>query len=73
MDVKLAHTNEDVLSVSYYAKEMGWNSIVEPSFQRILYLSKVLYTFIHGNENPMFGLLYILFHSSFPQGSEPSP
>jgi hypothetical protein len=66
MDTNLAHTNEDVLSVSYYAKEMGWNSIVEPSFQRILYLSKVLYTFIHGNDEPMFGYLHFSAYMNGP-------
>lgn len=66
MDSSLAHTNEDVLSVSFYAKEMGWVSIVEPSFQRILYLSKVLYSFVHSDKEPMFGYLHFSAYMNGP-------
>src|SRR5574344_1803249 len=66
MDVNLAHTNEDVLLTSYYAKEMGWASIVRPSFQRILYLAKVLYAFRHDNNEPMFGYLHFSAYMNGP-------
>jgi hypothetical protein len=66
MDIHLAHTNEDVLSVSYYAKEMGWESIVKPSFQRILYLSKVLHSFRHSDDESLFGYLHFSAYMDGP-------
>jgi hypothetical protein len=45
---------------------MGWASIVNPSFQRILYLAKVLYAFRHGNIEPMFGYLHFSAYMNGP-------
>lgn len=66
MNINLAHTNEDVLSVSYYAREMGWKSIVKPSFQRVLYLSKVLFAFRHSGEEPLFSYLHFSAYMDGP-------
>ena len=50
----LYSANEDILAISYYGKEIGWESIAVLSFHRILYLAKVLYVFRHAGEAPLF-------------------
>lgn len=50
----LYSANEDILVISYYGKEIGWESIAGLSFHRILYLAKVLYVFRHSEETPLF-------------------
>lgn len=52
---ELYSANEDVMAISYYGKEIGWDSIAGLSFHRILYLAKVLYVFRHVGEVPLFG------------------
>lgn len=55
MDKKeLYSANEDVMAISYYGKEIGWESIAGLSFHRILYLAKVLYVFRHTREASLF-------------------
>lgn len=51
----LYSANEDIMSISYYGKEIGWDRIAGLSFHRILYLAKVLYVFRHGNSATLFG------------------
>lgn len=48
---ELYYANEDVLCIMHHVKTIGWNSIKEQSVQRIMYLSKVLYSFTHTNAN----------------------
>lgn len=50
----LYSANEDILAISYYGKEIGWESIAGLSFHRILYLAKVLYAFRHAGETLLF-------------------
>ena len=52
---ELYSANEDIMAISYYGKEIGWESIAGLSFHRILYLAKVLYVFRHVGGNPLFG------------------
>lgn len=51
----LYSANEDIMAISYYGKEIGWDSIAGLSFHRILYLAKVLYVFRHIGEMSLFG------------------
>ena len=48
---ELYYANEDILYIVENVKSIGWNSIKEQSIQRIVYLSKVLYTFTHSGKN----------------------
>ncbi len=50
----LYSANEDMMAISYYGKEIGWESIASLSFHRILYLAKVLYVFRHGETASFF-------------------
>ncbi|MEE3384350.1 MAG: hypothetical protein VZR36_04610 [Prevotella sp.] len=43
-----------MMAISYYGKEIGWESIAGLSFHRILYLAKVLYVFRHGETASLF-------------------
>ncbi len=51
---ELYQVNEDIMAISYYGKEIGWESIAGLSFHRILYLAKVLYVFRHGSSGAFF-------------------
>lgn len=51
----LYSANEDIMAISYYGKEIGWDSIAGLSFHRILYLAKVLFVFRHGISATLFG------------------
>lgn len=42
------------MAISYYGKEIGWESIAGLSFHRILYLAKVLYVFRHSDSASLF-------------------
>ncbi|MCR5193034.1 MAG: hypothetical protein K6D59_06990 [Bacteroidales bacterium] len=52
---ELYMANEDIMAISYYGKEIGWESIAGLSFHRILYLAKVLYVFRHRGSASLFG------------------
>lgn len=55
MDKKdLYSANEDIMAISYYGKEIGWESIAGLTFHRVLYLAKVLYVFRHAGETLLF-------------------
>lgn len=51
---ELYQVNEDIMAISYYGKEIGWESIAGLTFHRILYLAKVLYVFRHGTSEALF-------------------
>lgn len=51
LEKNLIRANEDIIIVSTTAKSMGWGAVSELSFQRILYLVQVLYSFKHEGEN----------------------
>lgn len=51
---ELYQANEDIMAISYYGKEIGWESIAGLSFHRILYLAKVLYVFRHSSSEALF-------------------
>lgn len=51
LEKNLISANEDIVTVSIIAKRMGWKAVSEQSFQRILYLVQVLYSFKHEGEN----------------------
>lgn len=48
---ELYYANDDVLCIMHHLKSIGWISIKEQSIQRIIYLSKVLYSFTHADDN----------------------
>lgn len=47
----LYDANSDILYLIENTKNIGWVSLKEQSIQRVLYLSKVLYTFANHTEN----------------------
>lgn len=53
IDVDLFRTNDDIVFISLNLKSIGWISFNKRSLQRIIYLSKVLYSFIYqdGKDN----------------------
>lgn len=51
LEKNLIRANEDIVTVTTIAKSMGWGAVSEQSFQRILYLVQVLYSFKHEGEN----------------------
>lgn len=51
IDSELIKVSEDIISISSTAREIGWRSISEQMFHRVLYLVKVLYAFKHPGEN----------------------
>ncbi len=51
LEKNLIRANEDIATVATIAKSMGWGAVSEQSFQRILYLVQVLYSFKHEGEN----------------------
>ena len=51
LERNLIRANEDIITVSTMAKSMGWGAVSEQSFQRILYLVQVLYSFKHEGDN----------------------
>lgn len=51
LERNLIRANEDIVTVSTIAKSMGWGSVSEQSFQRVLYLVKILYSFKHEGDN----------------------
>lgn len=53
-NTELYTANEDIMAISYYGKEIGWESIAGLSFHRILYLVKVLYVFRHAGDVSLF-------------------
>lgn len=51
LEPNLTSANGDIVTVSAIAKSMGWGAVSEQSFQRILYLVQVLYSFKHQGKN----------------------
>lgn len=51
---ELYQANEDIMAISYFGKEIGWECIAGLSFHRILYLAKVLYVFRHSSSEALF-------------------
>lgn len=51
LESNLIKANEDIVTVSTIAKSMGWGAVSEQSFQRILYLVQILYSFKHEGDN----------------------
>lgn len=47
----LYDANSDILFIAHNVKHIGWRTIKEQSIQRIMYLSKVLYSFTHNDDN----------------------
>ena len=54
LENNLIKANEDIVTISTIAKRMGWGAVSEQSFQRILYLVQVLYSFKYTGENIFF-------------------
>ncbi len=55
MDNKeLYSANEDIMAISYYGKEIGWENIAELTFHRVLYLTKVLHVFLQTDSISLF-------------------
>ena len=51
LENNLIKANEDIVTISTIAKRMGWGAVSEQSFQRILYLVQILYSFKYAGEN----------------------
>lgn len=51
LDKNLIRANEDIITISTIAKSIGWGAVSEQSFQRVLYLVQILYSFKHVGEN----------------------
>lgn len=49
-DEKLFRANDDIAFIAIQLKSIGWMSFNRRSLQRIIYLSKVLYTFAYEND-----------------------
>ena len=54
LENNLIKANEDIVTISTIAKRMGWGAVSEQSFQRILYLVQILYSFKYAGENIFF-------------------
>lgn len=50
-NLKLYEANDDILRIMYHLKSIGWDCVKKQSIQRILYLTKVLYSFTHKDKN----------------------
>lgn len=50
-NLKLYDANDDILRIMYHLKSIGWDCVKKQSIQRILYLTKVLYSFTHKDKN----------------------
>lgn len=53
-NITLYKANEDILCIMHNVHSIGWSSLRELSIQRILYLSKVLYYFVHKDDSNIF-------------------
>lgn len=51
IEIELIKICEDLITISSTASKIGWRSISEQMFHRVLYLVKVLYTFKHPEDN----------------------
>lgn len=51
MKEELMKNSEDILSLLYLAKQIGWKKMNKNSIQRIMYLLQVLYSFKHQGAN----------------------
>ncbi|MBD5400869.1 hypothetical protein HDR61_03960 [bacterium] len=51
LDKNLIRANEDIITITTIAKSIGWGAVSEQSFQRVLYLVQILYSFKHVGEN----------------------
>ncbi|MBI0422082.1 hypothetical protein I7H67_04610 [Acinetobacter sp. ACIN00229] len=51
LDDSLYKANSDILYLIEHTKNIGWNTIKQQSIHRILYLSKVLYSFANDDKN----------------------
>ena len=50
---ELYRANDDIIDLLHLIKNIGWKTIREQSIQRLIYLSKVLYSFVYEtNINP---------------------
>ncbi|MCW8898303.1 MAG: hypothetical protein OQJ96_06585 [Flavobacteriales bacterium] len=50
----LFHANSDILNLLSLVNEIGWKTLREQSIQRIIYFSKVMYSFIYIKEKNLF-------------------
>lgn len=46
------NAHADIMTIAAHAKKVGWETINTNSIQRVMYLMKVLYSFVHEDENP---------------------
>lgn len=51
--LELLRANSDILILLSLVDEIGWTSLREQSIQRILYISKVLYSFVYLDNEPL--------------------
>lgn len=52
--IELYYTNDDIIFLLSNSKKVGWETIKVQSIYRIIYLSKVLYSFANGEEPNIF-------------------
>lgn len=63
---ELYRANEDLIGLIKLIKNIGWLTIREQSIQRTFYLTKVLYTFVHNENENLFGEYYFSISISGP-------
>ena len=51
---ELVKVNIDIMTIVFHARKLGWETISVSTLQRMMYLMKVLYSFIDKNENNLF-------------------
>jgi len=64
--VELYQTNDDIIFILNNCKQIGWRSVKEQSLYRILYLSKVLYSFVNNDEPNIFNYYHFTTTESGP-------
>lgn len=61
--------NADILAIMKYTSEINWDSVRQNSIFRILYLSSVLYSFIHLESNNPFKIYRFSIDKTGPYDS----
>ena len=73
LEKNLIRANEDIVTVSAIAKSMGWGAVSEQSFQRVLYLVQVLYSFKHEGIENIFSYYHFTVTTFGPLDSNQRP
>lgn len=66
---ELYQTNDDIIFILYAGLKIGWEEIKPQSINRIIYLSKVLYSFVNESEPNIMGYYHFTSNTSGPISS----